>query len=342
MKSTHITLLLFVIVWVSPALGETVQVRLKANPTMAYRPIVRLSDIAEVKTRRPSLKKAAEALDILEWPQGDTELTISNNMVYLRMQLGLPEASLIEVTGANEVNIAAATNAAKLPAVPNAVMPRHDDRTIITQLQSQLADAWSVEPVNVRVRLLQPIPKELQIAKGPEAIDRIDTVIPSLARTGNLQAKLLGYRGEQLVTTSRILVEAQLFARIAVARSELPRGTVLTHDNLDESLQPIRYNQKITTVDALIDKTLITTVRRGQPVETRHLSRIRSRRESTVRARDTVRLTAKRGSLNVTITDAIALQSGAVGDQIRVRNPRSKKVLTARIVGPGHLEVDMR
>ncbi len=36
-----------------------------------------------------------------------------------------------------------------------------------------------------------------------------------------------------------------------------------------------------------------------------------------------------------------ALESGSIGSQIRVRNTRSERVVRARIIGPGQVEVGM-
>jgi flagella basal body P-ring formation protein FlgA len=43
----------------------------------------------------------------------------------------------------------------------------------------------------------------------------------------------------------------------------------------------------------------------------------------------------------VVLSAAEALQSGRRGDTIRVRNPSSRRVITARVVGPGELQAPL-
>jgi flagella basal body P-ring formation protein FlgA len=53
---------------------------------------------------------------------------------------------------------------------------------------------------------------------------------------------------------------------------------------------------------------------------------------------DNVVVQARIGGLNVA-TSAEALSNGRVGEQIRVRNSKSERVVKARVVGPGRVEV---
>ena len=59
-----------------------------------------------------------------------------------------------------------------------------------------------------------------------------------------------------------------------------------------------------------------------------------------VRKGDHVVITARSGSLSVRMPGE-ALSKGGLSEQIRVRNLNSKRVVKARVIGPGQVEVAM-
>ena len=64
------------------------------------------------------------------------------------------------------------------------------------------------------------------------------------------------------------------------------------------------------------------------------------RQAEAIRRGDQVVITARSGGINVRMPGE-ALSDGAVGKQISVRNQRSQRVVRARVIGPGQVEVSM-
>ena len=65
----------------------------------------------------------------------------------------------------------------------------------------------------------------------------------------------------------------------------------------------------------------------------------RSASQPLVKPRDVVRVTARKGSLTVTLHQAEALQSGEAGQLVRVRNLASNRVVVGKVVAAGEVEV---
>jgi len=61
-------------------------------------------------------------------------------------------------------------------------------------------------------------------------------------------------------------------------------------------------------------------------------------RRPLVRKGDLVEATAREGTLYVTMK-ALALENGARGDIINLRNPESHKEISAQVVDDGHVEI---
>ena len=82
--------------------------------------------------------------------------------------------------------------------------------------------------------------------------------------------------------------------------------------------------------DELVGRVAATSLRTGTWLQRRHVRRPTVQTSPDVRARDQVRVVAARGALTVALSGGVALESGRVGDSIRVRNPSSGQILTAR------------
>nr|WP_242674636.1 MULTISPECIES: flagellar basal body P-ring formation chaperone FlgA [Pseudomonas] len=70
------------------------------------------------------------------------------------------------------------------------------------------------------------------------------------------------------------------------------------------------------------------------------LAPVHIRQAEAIRRGDQVVISARSGGINVRMPGE-ALSDGAVGKQISVRNQRSQRVVRARVIGPGQVEVSM-
>jgi len=136
------------------------------------------------------------------------------------------------------------------------------------------------------------------------------------------------------VGRSRVTAQVDLSLQALVAARALPRGRILTEDDLKQAFLP--YNQAkgaLSDLDQALGSTLKTALAAGAPLRERALGR-----SFMVRNGDTVILIARQGNLNASTTGE-AKADGALGDTITVTNLSSKKNVRGRIVGPGKVEV---
>ena len=64
--------------------------------------------------------------------------------------------------------------------------------------------------------------------------------------------------------------------------------------------------------------------------------------EYAVRSRDKVQMTARKGPLVVVLRGAEAQQQGRVGEWINVKNLQSNRIVAAKVVGPGEVEIPLQ
>ncbi|MDR0548105.1 MAG: flagellar basal body P-ring formation chaperone FlgA [Deltaproteobacteria bacterium] len=132
----------------------------------------------------------------------------------------------------------------------------------------------------------------------------------------------------------RITCQIDLQMEALVAARDLSRGQILAEGDLAESLVP--YSQSkgaLKAVSQAVGQTLRVSLRTGSPVRDRDLVKT-----SLVKKGETVTIIAQSGGLKVTALGQ-ARQDGALGQTIAVVNQDSKKTISAKVIGPGMVEV---
>ncbi|MDR2613131.1 MAG: flagellar basal body P-ring formation chaperone FlgA [Deltaproteobacteria bacterium] len=132
----------------------------------------------------------------------------------------------------------------------------------------------------------------------------------------------------------RVTAQIELQVPALVAARDLPRGHVLAEEDLAESYAPFaRARGALTEASQAAGQTLKTSVRAGSPVRDRDLVRT-----AMVAKGETVTIVAQSGGLRVTALGQ-AREDGALGQTISVMNQDSKKTISAKVIGPGQVEV---
>ncbi|WP_183167841.1 flagellar basal body P-ring formation chaperone FlgA [Azomonas macrocytogenes] len=129
----------------------------------------------------------------------------------------------------------------------------------------------------------------------------------------------------------------RLYRKVVVAARPLQRNTVL--GNLDVALaeRDIGLLSQGYLID--LDQVLGSKLMRPLPID-QTLSPSALALAETVRKGDHVVINATSGGMNVRMMGE-ALAGGAPGQQIRVKNLSSGRMLKARVTGPGQVEVDI-
>lgn len=136
-----------------------------------------------------------------------------------------------------------------------------------------------------------------------------------------------------------IFVPAQvrLFREVVVARRPLNRNATLEAADVMLAERDVsQLNQGyLTSLEQALGNRVTRSVKPDQALG---LSSVAV--APTVRKGDDVVISAQGSTINVRMPGE-ALSDGSLGEQIRVRNQRSGRIVKARIIGPGQVEVAM-
>ncbi|WP_114417407.1 flagellar basal body P-ring formation chaperone FlgA [Marinospirillum perlucidum] len=132
-----------------------------------------------------------------------------------------------------------------------------------------------------------------------------------------------------------ITADIQVMAQVVVAANHLARGSLVTGPQIrleERDISRLRYDY-FTDPQAVIGMEVKRRIQAGSILTGRQLNITQA-----VNAGDEVIIQARSSSLTIRITGE-ALEGGRIGDQIRVRNLQSGRIIRARILARGLVEV---
>lgn len=135
--------------------------------------------------------------------------------------------------------------------------------------------------------------------------------------------------------TIYVPVQVDIYAQVAVAAHSLARGHIISEADITferNNLSQLGLGH-VQSAQRLLGKELQRTMRAGEAFRLTNLEL-----PEVVQRGDSVLVEAQTGALTV-VAPGKALGSGQVGDQIRVENTQSERVIDALIVAPGRVKV---
>lgn len=133
-----------------------------------------------------------------------------------------------------------------------------------------------------------------------------------------------------------IFVSARIlaYAKILVAAVPLVRGQIISRDQLQTQVRRYKLNDRtFSDSKQLLGMQLKRSISQGEAIRSHFITA-----PKVVKRGDEVVLAALLGNTQIT-TEATALTDGKIGDQIRVKNNRSTRIVKARVIAPGRVEV---
>jgi flagellar basal body P-ring formation protein FlgA len=132
-------------------------------------------------------------------------------------------------------------------------------------------------------------------------------------------------------------VTVKVMTEVVVARTSLPRGSIITGKDIGLELRDISrlHRGYLEETKSVLGKKLKQRLRQRQVVTPSQLDRPRA-----IKRNNKVTILASSRSLRIRMAGK-ALEDGSLGELIRVRNESSKRELDARVIAPGIVEVAM-
>ena len=289
-----------------------------------HRELVRIGDVTELSGGSEPLRRRIAELDIAKAGAGPLEIT--RWQLRIRLTLADIPPNAFRLAGSERATVLADRAEIGAPDIVGAI-------------QTRLAKQFGVKAADVEVRPLAKVEPITLTGVPPEQV-RLEVVLPLRSPLGTIRTQVLVYAGKEVRRTITLPVDAAVYLHVARARTRIARGQAFTEENIAIERQRVRSRYGIVTAADVIGRYARRTVPAGEVISEYDLDDTGSvEKPVLIRPRDVVRLVAKKGNLIVVVQAAEALQEGREGDIIRVRNPRSRKILTGRVVSDSEVRI---
>lgn len=312
--------------WSAPQ-QSAVNVRLKSRVAVPAE-MVRIETLADLSGGSAELRQRIGSLDVTLPPESGTVMEISRLRLAIRIQLAGIDRTAFHMTGAERVQV-----------VTQDVLL--NDKIVLQTLHEPVAKALRLDPSDVELKLTSPLPPEFSSTEFQRPTIRLVPHLPAILQRGNSRLHIGIHDGERLMKVVSVSVRIDTFGKVLTAVNPIVRGELFTPENVVLERQPHTSRRTDLADETIIGLAAARTIRRGELIYTRDATKpVPKKAEIVVRPRDLVVLTAKNKFLVVTYSGAQAMQAGAIGDVIEVRNPASGRVVRGRVVSGSEVQVE--
>ncbi|KLV11028.1 flagella basal body P-ring formation protein FlgA [Photobacterium ganghwense] len=198
----------------------------------------------------------------------------------------------------------------------------------VQQTAEQFVTALIDPPDNGELHVqASPLDSRLRLSPCPTELEA--TVPGKQSLTGNVTVLVKCPAADWQVY---VPVKTQLMLPRVVATKPLGRGMVITTDDLTIQMVDLRFQRGMIfeRPAQIIGSKMKRNVKMGDTIQGNDIC--------LVCRNDTVRINAGGSNLSI-ITEGVALSDGSLGEQVRVQNARSKKIINASVTAVGEVSV---
>jgi flagella basal body P-ring formation protein FlgA len=202
---------------------------------------------------------------------------------------------------------------------------------LLAELQKQIAQHFGVDG-ELRISLARSWPA-MRIPEADWILAVTEWPVGGLASAFVIRIKIAS--GSETVIEGQLPLRAQLWQDVWFANSQLERGQPLDRAALTSQKADV-LSERIPLVSARVDPAtleLSQTIAPGRPLTRRDVST-----RPLVRKGQLVEVFAKSGALGVRMK-ALALENGAEGDLIMLRNVESRKEFNGHVTNDSKVQV---
>ncbi|MFK7819156.1 MAG: flagella basal body P-ring formation protein FlgA [Planctomycetaceae bacterium] len=269
---------------------------------------VYLKDVASIRGGTLELRERLRGLELGQITVEKPFRILSAKSVRIRAILAGFDDTAFRMTGS--ANCLADSNAAAaVQKKPKSTNPDIES-LVLTAIHTELVELWQTKPGLVSARLTKPI-LELDVLPEDARVLSIRPYMPPNPVPGSLTVMTV------------IKTDQHRPLRVSVQVEALDKSTGRAQVKGDRSAIKLTSGERVR-------QTGSASTRNPLPVK-----------PVTVRARTRVRLVAVKGSLRVSLADAELMETGRVGQMVRMRNPKTNKTMFGKLTSPSTAVIEL-
>ena len=329
-------------------------------------PVIRLGDVIAVPKTESALIRQVGLIDLADRSEDGKDQRIDRTLIELRLrlagfrpgELALRGPQTVVVTDRNTRQSSSvelrdqpppatdrggpSVGETLMPHVLPTPAPRFGDLDVERAATALLSEQMHAAQDDLRVTLVSSIANSLQRLPATVSSPRLEVVTHGDRLLGRISGLCRIWDETHLAVSVPISLQVERRFDVLVTTASVRRGDPVQLTGLRTET---RYLAE--SVDELIPDQLEATVWRSslRPGQIVALTDVEppqpARKADAVRARDVVRVVAARPGLRVVLRQAEALEAGAIGETVRVRNSDTRRIISAQVVEPGVVEINL-
>ncbi|MEW4490311.1 flagellar basal body P-ring formation chaperone FlgA [Thalassoglobus sp. JC818] len=301
--------------------------RLRAN-VQVFQPVVKLVDV--IDSAPELLPRELREIDLCLIQLSGESIALDRQFIKLRLALCSDNRDIV-LTGAEECQVQRIETAELTEA-----SLEHFARLEVARLTDFQGE-------DVQVKVLQPVFRTNQRDVNLKVPLRFDFDFPRHSIWGRVSVQARAFHEDELVWSERVGMSVSRKCRVLAARRNISRDELVTPVMFE--MQSTFTSEKIESpaIEQVIGKRSVKVIPAGSVVSADDFAEVQpANRDVVIHTRDAVRLVAKTRGLKFVVPRTQAMQSGRVGQLIRVKNLESNRIVTARVVAAGEAVVDLK
>lgn len=306
--------------------------------------VVLVRDIATVYTEDNELKERISLIDVADPLVVGESSRLTRSQVLIRLLLAGFESHDLRITGADVVNVSYDAGAENIAPLNNITAYDSEvaisDDLVLGSVRTALSKQLELPAADIHLMLLRPI--KLKGKYESHTLDnvRLETRLPSNLWTRRLNADIgIHIRGRlhEIVT---VALEMRINVNAPKTLRDVRAGEIFTDANLGYEAAEVDPETIPRLAKDAVGRRASRDLRAGEIVEQKLVTNsIRVKQEILVRQREAVQVVARRGALVVKTQAAVALDSGREGDEIRVQNRQTGRIVRGRVAKRWTVEI---
>jgi len=300
-------------------------IELKNNPTLTtVSPC--LGDLATIECEDASIRGNIESLEMPAFAQGATTLTITQKQI--RTRLLIAGYTLDEFLFRGPTSATATYQ--ELKSVSDADIEDAALKSVAELMGGEIKDF----KVLLNSPVIQTLPQDMRDLADPRI-----TVRPQRAGLGMVPMQIQIWDGKALKRTIPATCEVRKRHHVAVARVSLNGDQPVGIQQVAFEARYLDKQMDELTLDQVVGQTVRSGVQAGSVIQLRDIRTSSTGGRIVIKKGNIVTATATAGRLRVSLRDAEALQDGAIGDSIRLRNRQTGETIVGEVIGSGRVLV---
>lgn len=270
--------------------------------------VVYLKDITEIKAKgeEPAFINFLKNLPVSQSPKPTSSINISKNQLLLLFQK-------------NHISL----DSFKFGGSPYCIVARDYKKLSPQDIEKKVKDFIRKNYKNTNVVSLN-LPDKTYFIPSNSITEK---VVLRSESSKHLYLDYYIYENGKPIYKIPITVNVKKYMRVIAAKKDIPKGKILTLEDLKTA--EIEFKRRagyITEIENAVGKVAKRDIKKGSVIKSSLL-----KLDYKVKRRKNVKIIYRNGNINIEML-GLALENGAIGDVIRVKNISSGKVILCKVI----------